>query len=199
MKTWRNIISAIIITLLFSCCSVKHRLAKDYNNITLISNNMEHFDIKNFEDNQIGNSYTFKRDGIEIERVKSSRGYFEYQRPDGKFYEGYRAYYLNGKPKENGVTFRGIRIGKWKFYDEDGKESIINEDEKFGSFDYEKLLLYLHDKGCINIKNGEGKKQLHVFFHLIEKNWRVFVKGMFYLIDGNTGKILKEEKYTPIM
>lgn len=195
LKIWIKATAIVLICIFYTGCASVNKANKD-------DTFKGYFDIKTFEENQEYGNYIFYRNKTEIEQIKGTDEYFEYQRPQGKVYEVYSTFYLNGKPKEYGRRFKEIRIGIWKFYDENGNETIRDEDEKFGSFDYNKLLSFFDKKGYINAKNGKGLDNIHVFYEINEKAWRVFAtkdsQRTSYYIDGNTGKILEAEEWIPI-
>ncbi|WP_407497365.1 hypothetical protein [Elizabethkingia anophelis] len=121
-------------------------------------------------------------------------------------------YYKDGKIKVTGKIAgfnSGIKIGIWKFYDETGKLTEVDEDKKFGLWDFNKVLAVLDKDGVINLKTGKNREfeKLQFFFDKDKKEWKVkvFKKNINviveeyweYLFDGNTGKYTRDwyERY----
>ncbi|WP_407475507.1 hypothetical protein [Elizabethkingia anophelis] len=128
------------------------------------------------------------------------------------FYSIRYGYYQNGLLEKQGSIAgfnSGIKIGKWKFYDETGKVTEVDEDKKFGLWDFNKVLAVLDKDGVINLKTGKNREfeKLQFFFDKDKKEWKVkvFKKNINviveeyweYLFDGNTGKYTRDwyERY----
>ncbi|WP_185097464.1 hypothetical protein [Chryseobacterium sp. FH2] len=128
------------------------------------------------------------------------------------FYSIRYTYFENGNLEKQGriAGFNsGIKIGKWKFYDEIGRMTEVDEDKKFGLWTFEKVLEKLDKDGVINLETGKNREyeKLNFFFDKDKKEWtvKVFKKEINevteeyweYIFDGNTGKYSREwyERY----
>jgi hypothetical protein len=167
-----------------------------------ISENMKNkrFDIDMFEKNKKNGSYEFTlEDGTEITQLEAiPSGYAEWQSYPNKFYEIYKEYYSNAKIKLKEYRFFRIRIRISEHYDENENKTLVNEDEKFGKFDYNQLISLLDKKGYVNSKTAEGKENINVGFSSNKNVWEVEIQRENELprkliIDGNTGHIIKVE------
>lgn len=137
--------------------------------------------------------------------------------PKPDFYSIYKSYYkANGHIKEKGrllgIKNSLIKIGTWYYFDSSStKPKEVNEDKKFGKFDYHKLLTFLTNKGDINMHTGMNREKLEIEFYATDtshqKLWKVYLlqgtqdlgdkmetKGKLYFIDGNTGEVIKSQQ-----
>ncbi len=148
--------------------------------------------------------YTTK-DGVYV-RISGNKidGFIVWHKPPlPYFYRNYSQYYGNGNLKFDGnvIGNKSLRIGKWEYFDETGnKTKETDEDLKYGNFDYNKLLSFLHSRKNINMETGENRDGLSVLYDEKNKIWNVSVTDKFYRmttyeIDGETGKIISEKKY----
>ncbi len=128
------------------------------------------------------------------------------------YFSYYYRYFENGNLQFSGKIggFKsGIAIGKWKYYDETGKVTEVDEDKKFGLWDFNQVLAVLDKDDVINLKTGKNREfeKLQFFFDKDKKEWKVkvFKKNISvlveeyweYLFDGNTGKYTRDwyERY----
>jgi len=119
------------------------------------------------------------------------------------FYKVYSEYYGNGIQKLTGKVIGngGTRIGIWEYFDENGKKiKETNEDAKYGAFDYNKVLIFFHLKGLINLETGENRQNITMRYNEKEKVWTISVTNEFYMITkykmhGETGDIISSETY----
>jgi hypothetical protein len=167
-----------------------------------ISENMENekFDIETFNKNNVRGSYGFTtKEGTEILQMTGLKsGYVEWQSHSNKFYRICKVFYSNSKIKSKEYRFYDLKIGISEYYDEYGNKTLVNEDEKFGKFDYNHLILLLEKKGYINSKTAEGKENIDVSFFPKKKVWEIEVQReneplRKLIIDANTGYIIKVE------
>jgi hypothetical protein len=64
-----------------------------------------------------------------------------------KIYSDYKSKYQSGKLKEKGrLFFKTVKIGTWHYGDENGNIQKVNEDEKFGQFDYKSVTHFFKTK-----------------------------------------------------
>ena len=131
------------------------------------------------------------------------RGFFVWQTPPKPaFFQIYSEYYPNGNIKRRSKDMMGGGgIGEEKHYDENGTLThVINNDEKFGKFGYNEVLLFLHQQGHINLETGENRSGLHFVYHADTKQWYAgTMSSTFwqtdYIIDGETGEVISKEEY----
>ncbi|WP_312302266.1 hypothetical protein [Chryseobacterium sp.] len=218
-------INYIVILLLMCLSSCKSRYLKNYvsdNN----SNFFEKFDFDLDANNYAGYEYAddsyyyygangyykLKNNGaFNPGNYKEGPGYYVIP-PSPAFNSISYTYYKNGKMKTTGKIAgfnSGIKIGIWRFYDETGKVTEVDEDKKFGFWDFDKVLSVLEKDGVINLKTGKNREfeKLQFFYDKDKKEWKVkvFKKDINvlveeyweYLFDGNTGKYTRDwyERY----
>ncbi|WP_343745217.1 hypothetical protein [Chitinophaga sp.] len=176
----------------------------------------EKFDFKNWDNNYANyrkgttdHSYLLK-DGSEIFPGTQATVIIP---PKPAFYSIYKAYYNTGDIKEKGKLLglknSLIKIGTWFYFDgTNTPPREVNEDKKFGKFDYNKLLNFLANKGDINLHIGKNRDKLEIEFYSTDsssqKLWKIYLvqtvhdlgdkierKGRLYFIDGNTGEVIK--------
>lgn len=119
------------------------------------------------------------------------------------FIRKYAEYDSKGHLKCSGnvIGTDDLRVGRWEYFDADGNQTKeVNEDLRFGKFDYGKLLTFLHLNKKINLETGENRNRLSVFYIDQKKMWSVFITDpsyhvTYYELDGNTGKIIEEREY----
>lgn len=196
MKLMQKIMLKFLICLILSSCSSitvgTYNIQDDFKTI----NKMKTFDIKTYNEKSINGTYEFETDSSRVKQIKYFDNYVEYIHPKGKFYDVYNVYYPNGKIKEHGIRLDGMKIGKWEFYDEQGNVTIVDEDADFDEFDYNKVLLFLDEKGYIDIHNGDGADNFSLNYNLEAKQWKVTAKDknekwLVYILSGKTGRVVK--------
>jgi hypothetical protein len=164
------------------------------------------FDIENYEKNCPKNNWweyelpdgtKIEKDAIDL-RWQGINLYYEMKifPPKPKFYQIIQLYYENGKIWKRGKTLGGsVPVGEWEYYDPQGNKTIVNEDSKFGAFNYNEIYLYLHRHGYIDVYTGENRENLSLYFHEEKGYWTAAIKNMekrirdkFYF-DKDTGKV----------
>ena len=198
MNKWYKIFIFLFLMVALNGCKTQHFQVYDKYNI---DKNMEgeKFDIESFEKQGIG-IRTFVKNNAKITQDKSASGYTEYIHPIGKFYDILKDYYLNGNIRESGMRLSNVKLGVWKYYDENGNlTNTIDEEAKFKDvpFDYNKVMRWLDKKGYVELETAKGKDNITLSFNPKTKIWGVTVVDRIslyreYYIDRN-GKILKEE------
>jgi len=144
-------------------------------------------------------------EGIEI-KIYGSKidGFVQLQTPPKPaFFYIYKEYYPNGYLKLKGKRMGGgaTMVGEWEYYDENGHlTSKKNEDEKFGKFGYNELLLFLHQKEYINLETGDNREKVDFRYDVETKQWEIYIINDFhwiteYIIDGETGEILDMKEF----
>ena len=105
-----------------------------------------------------------------------------------------------------GIQLRRLPVGVWKIYDEQGElTEEIDHDKNYGKFDYNKVMLFLHKKGHINIETGKGREDLALAYNAKENLWDVTIwasennkkLGCYYHLDGDSGKVKKKGRVFP--
>ena len=149
--------------------------------------------------------WSFTENDIKTRLVGDTRDGFVMTQipPKPAFFTIYKTYYPNGFIKYKGNYFghKTSMTGVWEYYDEHGKLThVINEDEKFGKFGYNEVLLFLHQQGNINIESGENRERFTLTYNVEKKQWGVDVmnvsyQGTRYLIDGETGEVIEKKEY----
>ena len=133
-----------------------------------------------------------------------TEGFVEWESPKLPFfYKGYSEYYGNGMMRLTGFCLGHPtnKVGIWKYFDEKGdKIKEVNEDTKYGAYDYSKVLLFLHYKDFINLDTGENREKFSMVYDKEETVWYVSITDEFYMIteykiDGETGDIISSETY----
>ena len=119
------------------------------------------------------------------------------------FYKVYSEYYANGTLKLTGycIGSTACKFSIWNYFDKNGNQTKeVDEDAKYGAYDYSKVLLFLHFMGHINLETGEGREGLVLVYDKKEKIWQASVTDKFYKIteyeiDGETGDIISDKTY----
>ena len=119
-------------------------------------------------------------DGRKVEI--SGREDYGFQRvetlPLPHFYEIYTSFYKNGNMERKGMKLiRGIYIGVFEYYDENGNKVYeTNLDEVYSDFDYNKFLKVLHNERIINLETGENRDKITwIGYDGANKIWTVVV------------------------
>ncbi|WP_407475505.1 hypothetical protein [Elizabethkingia anophelis] len=214
-------INYIVILLLIGFLSCKSLHTKGDVGVTS-STMFEKFDFeldkKNYEGfESVSDSYGFYKlkDGWTfLPRYGSVETSYEVIPPKPSYYHfGYFYYLPNGNKKEYG-KFAGlssrIKIGIWKYYDKEGKLiKEANEEDKFGLWNFNKVMELLDKDRMIDLKTGKNREDSKLEFNFDEskKEWKVIVfkknisviveEYWEYLFDGNTGKYTRNwyERY----
>jgi hypothetical protein len=149
--------------------------------------------------------WKFTENGIETRVCGNKReGFVMWQTsPKPAFFKILKTYYPNGYLKKKGKCMGGgyTMVGVWEYYDESGQlTSKVDEDEKFGKFDYNELLLFLHQKDHLNIETGENRENVSFNYDKNIKQWWVEATSSTfwiteYIIDGETGVIIDKKEY----
>ena len=164
-------------------------------------------DIESFYKGQSGTWNRSLEDGTQIEIIdfldeKNNLIFFVTATlPKPKFYTILQQYDAKGQIKRRGKVLGGLAVGEWEIYDEQGRKSILNEDDKFGKFTYNDVALFMHNKGHIDVNTGKNRERLVLSFDEIKNRWNVALKGTpdedveyTYILDGETGKLIKQDK-----
>ena len=200
MKIWLKLGVLLLIVILFANCASQKQIIYNIINDLEFNENMgnEKFDIDLFNKNQKNDSYKYTLDdGTYIELLKHfgigpSSGFTEWRHPANKFYQIYKSYYPNLNLERKGLVIDDqLDIGIWEYYDEQGNlVKKVNEDEKFGKFDYNRLFLLLNRKGYIDIQKGNWKDVVGVGFDNEKKLWYIEVKNK----DGHRKLVINEKE-----
>jgi hypothetical protein len=169
--------------------------------------NFETFDFDKYKDklkqyNAI--SYKFEKEDstvVQVSSVGTMSGsgliYINIFYPKPYFYYDHKCYYSDGKLKEKGRSgLQAIQVGKWLECDEEGNCRIVDYEKIRGRFSYEDVLKFMAKQGHINLKTGEGREQLLANYNYEQQVWNVgtsrgYLVGRDYILDGNSGKVLK--------
>ncbi|ATL42177.1 hypothetical protein CMU69_18710 [Elizabethkingia anophelis] len=222
----KNVFFILGIFILFECCAQQKIIHKSTSNSINDSIMFEKFDFDLDANNYAGYEYAddsyYNYGANGFYKLKNGAVFSPY---NGKssisctfipaapaFYSIDYIYYEKGNMRAMGKIAgfsSGIKIGKWKLYDESGKVTEVDEDKKFGLWDFDKVLAVLDKDGVINLKTGKNREfeKLQFFYDKDKKEWKikVFKKNINviveeyweYLFDGNTGKYTRDwyERY----
>ena len=206
----RNSLIVTILSLVILVGCMPFRYKKSYSILEHINilQNMEtlHLDTAAFKAHQAAR-YQFTREDesvVEQSYIESGDYYVEWVDSPTKFYTHYNLYYTNGNIKLKGYFLDDIDIGKWEHYDEHGNVEIEDMDKQFDAFDYNKVILLLHDIGVVDINTGDGKDGISYYFDKEKHQWEVITGYNYskrlgrdsvykYIIDSRTGKILQKK------
>jgi len=131
-------------------------------------------------------------------------GFIEWETPKLPFFHKvFSAYYGNGMLKLTGscIGHASTRIGDWEYFDEKGnKIRQVNEDVKYGAYNYKKVLGFLNENEHINLETGEKRENLSMVYDQEKKIWYVSITDEFYMIieyeiDGTTGAVINKKEY----
>ncbi|MGY0040474.1 hypothetical protein [Pedobacter sp. NJ-S-72] len=113
-------------------------------------------------------------DGTRIFRSGNERYGFSEEQILAKphFYKIIKEFYPSGYIKEKGRMFGDIspcancvKIGIWYYFDPQGKQDkVVDEDKKIGSFGYKELLHFLQKEGFVDVNSGKNRENLYVQF-----------------------------------
>ncbi|MCL1933998.1 MAG: hypothetical protein FWF53_09345 [Candidatus Azobacteroides sp.] len=191
----------ILLTITLADCASHKKTMYNILNDLKQNNNNEKFDIDLFNNNRNDNSYIYtSENGSVIEIVGDKNiGVNELQYPVNKLYTIQKIFYPNLNIKYKGFNLKGVKIGKGDYYDEYGNITVKNEDEKFGKFDYNQLILFLDKKGYVDIQKGNWKNVVDIEFDNDndKKLWKVYINDGIprqLVIDGNSGKIIRTNR-----
>lgn len=162
------------------------------------------FDIDQYKSNRgSANVYRYtKENGTEIKQMEFPGGYVEIEIPSKPhFYNIQKFYYQNGKIQKAGTCMDFLPIGIWRYYDENGKETIVDEDEKYGIPNYNDILVFLDKNGYINLRTGERRDKISIGYEPDRKIWKAYVfnfngKNHEYAFNQK-GKVIDHKIYTP--
>jgi hypothetical protein len=191
----------ILLTITLATCASHKKIMYNLLNDLKQNKNIENkkFDIYLFKKNNEQGSYRFTLDdGAEVLQIELPQiKYVERINFPDKFYNIYKEYYPDGKIKLLEYRLYDIKFGSSEHYDKQGNKTIINEDEKFGKFDYNQLILFLNKKGYVDIQKGNWKNVFELEFDNDKKLWKVYINGEVLrqlVIDGNSGKIIRTNR-----
>lgn len=196
----KNTLTLLAILTLFSQCQ-----AQNFKNmIPTINNKTETFNIKEFEEKAVNNSYVETFDDEMLRAFKNNQGYSVWIYSDNSYFEILKGFYPNGKIEVKETSFiKGTPIGARYFYDKNGKLIKTENTDEGYDFGPEKVVEFCKKnrialtKGYVSsggyytsIGKGtlNGKKTWEIDY-LLESGDKV----KFITLDGQTGKILKEE------
>lgn len=192
----RFIISAALFIHITGCKS------QIQNNSNVKNDTMEFFNIRNFQENQIGNEYNFTlEDGTKIRQIDFGNYYAEDIKYTDSPYEIRKAYYKNnGFLWVKGKKFYGFEIGIWREYNPAGELTKETDYNKPYKFSVEDLIKKMKDEYHIDILHNslhiyisrytnELGAKYDVCIHLKENKYSDM---KCFIIDGTTGKTISE-------
>ena len=164
---------------------------------------------KDFEkDPKYGDHYKLK-DGSSFRPMYGGKGYIFYDviPPLPAYYHYFYDYYENGNLKAYGkyAGMQVVKIGVWHYFDENGKETQVNEEAKLGKWTFNAILEVLHKDGVIDLYTGKNRDWNKLYIEFKNNNREVavivFKERIDILIDTyyeyifncKTGKYTREE------
>ena len=164
---------------------------------------------KDFEkDPKYGDHYKLK-DGSSFRPMYGGKGYIFYDviPPLPAYYHYFYDYYENGNLKAYGkyAGMQVVKIGIWHYFDENGKETQVNEEAKLGKWTFNAILEVLHKDGVIDLYTGKNRDWNKLYIEFKNNNREVavivFKERIDILIDTyyeyifncKTGKYTREE------
>ena len=164
--------------------------------------NIEKFNIKQFEENKIDKQYSFNLpDGSQVKQSENSKEYYVERIKKGNTpFESYKEFYFDsGILMTKGELFYNFPIGIWYKYDKNGKIlEKVNHDTsyKFTIYDLDKKLKEMEidimdiESKIFVSRNDKPYPYYQVFYPIIGSNNEVIV----LVVNGTTGEIIKKEK-----
>lgn len=165
-------------------------------------NNMEKFDIKQFNENKTGTSRRhFLENGTEVNEFISGQGYVRHVTPKNSLFTNYYEFYNSGILKTKGVFYtRDFSIGVWEYYDENGQLIKTVDYDKPYKFRWEDVKKYCEVNGIDLWHNLTWIRR--TFSPVLDQGfWTIegIVKDKGYRqirLDAETGKKLSEIEMT---
>ena len=164
---------------------------------------------KDFEkDPKYGDYYKLK-DGSSFRPMYGGENYTFYDviPPLPAYYHCFYDYYGNGNLKAYGkyAGMQVVKIGVWHYFDENGKETQVNEEAKLGKWTFNAILEVLHKDGVIDLYTGKNRDWHKLYIEFKNNNREVAVivfkeridilidTYYEYIFDCKTGKYTREE------
>ena len=210
-KLMRKILLYIVVL------TINHMMAQENKNSLKDTIKFEKFDFnlwntryKDFEkDPKYGGYYKLK-DGSSFRPMYGGENYTFYDviPPLPAYYHCFYDYYGNGNLKAYGKYASmeiKVKIGIWHYFDENGKETQVNEEAKLGKWTFNAILEVLHKDGVIDLYTGKNRDRNKLYIEFRNNNREVavivFKERIDVLIDTyyeyifncKTGKYTREE------
>ena len=134
---------------------------------------------KDFEkDPKYGDYYKLK-DGSSFRPFYGGKGYIFYDviPPLPAYYHYFYDYYENGNLKAYGkyAGMQVVKIGVWHYFDENGKETQVDEEAKLGKWTFNAILEVLHKDGVIDLYTGKNRDRNKLYIEFKNNNREVAV------------------------
>ena len=210
-KLMRKILLYIVVL------TINHMMAQENKNSLKDTIMFEKFDFnlwntryKDFEkDPKYGDYYKLK-DGSSFRPMCGGENYTFYDviPPLPAYYHCFYDYYGNGNLKAYGKYASmeiKVKIGIWHYFDENGKETQVDEEAKLGKWTFNAILEVLHKDGVIDLYTGKNRDWDKLYIEFKNNNREVavivFKERIDILIDTyyeyifncKTGKYTREE------
>ena len=179
-KLMRKILLYIVVL------TINHMMAQENKNSLKDTIMFEKFDFnlwntryKDFEkDPKYGDHYKLK-DGSSFRPFYGGKGYIFYEviPPLPAYYHYFYDYYENGNLKAYGkyAGMQVVKIGVWHYFDENGKETQVNEEAKLGKWTFNAILEVLHKDGVIDLYTGKNRDWDKLYIEFKNNNREVAV------------------------
>ena len=168
--------------------TINHMMAQENKNSLKDTIKFEKFDFnlwdtryKNFEkvsDNKYSGYYKLK-DGSYFRPCNGSDGsvFYVVVPPLPAYYHYFYDYYENGNLKAYGkyAGMQVVKIGIWHYFDENGKETQVNEEAKLGKWTFNAILEVLHKDGVIDLYTGKNRDWDKLYIEFKNNNREVAV------------------------
>ena len=180
-KLMRKILLYIVVL------TINHMMAQENKNSLKDTIKFEKFDFnlwntryKDFEkDPKYGGYYKLK-DGSSFRPMYGGENYTFYDviPPLPAYYHCFYDYYGNGNLKAYGKYASmeiKVKIGIWHYFDENGKETQVDEEAKLGKWRFNAILDVLHKDGVIDILTGKNRDRNKLYIEFKNNNRKVAV------------------------
>ena len=180
-KLMRKILLYIVVL------TINHMMAQENKNSLKDTIKFEKFDFnlwntryKDFEkDPKYGGYYKLK-DGSSFRPMYGGENYTFYDviPPLPAYYHCFYDYYGNGNLKAYGKYASmeiKVKIGIWHYFDENGKETQVDEEAKLGKWRFNAILEVLHKDGVIDLYTGKNRDWNKLYIEFKNNNRKVAV------------------------
>lgn len=213
-KKYKNMFKISLKKIFILCCIANIFLSTSYANMkefSMDNQQVNYFlNIDEFEKNRDGNEWNFTlSNGTKIRQIKSSDGYIVETTPLNSAYVYSSGYNKKGEITITGVRFYGNDVEKWVYFND--RQQIIKEIDNDAPYplSIETLAKLLKDNYKIDLFDTNqifsmrryiDKKNTHKPIYILRAYSQNDLNKntlIYYLIDGETGRVLFEQETYP--